>query len=73
MNDRGQYGGFVYAFASTGVINFRLQYSDEIAKLAPDACPLTKGNHQYRVNIQIHDESTLEQALALSELAYGAT
>jgi hypothetical protein len=68
-----QYGGFVYAFASTGVINFRLRYSDEIAELAPDAYPLTKGNHQYRVNIQIRDESTLKQALALSEMAYDAT
>ncbi|MFF4841075.1 hypothetical protein [Streptomyces collinus] len=68
-----QYGGFVYAFASTGVINFRLQHSDEIAELAPDAYPLTKGNYQYRVNIQVHDESTLKQALALAQLAYGAT
>lgn len=68
-----QYGGFVYAFASTGVINFRLLYSDEIAELAPDAYPLSKGNHQYRVNIQIHDESTLKQALSLAELAYDAT
>lgn len=68
-----QYGGFVYVFASTGVINFRLQYSDEIAELAPDAYPLTKGNDQYRVNIQIHDENTLKQALALAELAYDAT
>ncbi|MFJ9714663.1 hypothetical protein ACIRPQ_01740 [Streptomyces sp. NPDC101213] len=68
-----QYGGFVYAFASTGVINFRLHHSDEIAALAPDAYPLTKGHHRYRVNIQIHDESTLKQALALAELAYDAT
>ena len=68
-----QYGGFVYAFPSTGVINFRLQHSDEIAELAPDAYPLTKGNHQYRVNIQVHDESTLKQALALAERAYDAT
>ncbi|WP_328338149.1 hypothetical protein OG873_11730 [Streptomyces violaceus] len=63
----------MYAFASTGVINFRLQYSDEIAELAPDACSLSKGNHQYRVNIQIHGESTLKQELALAELAYDAT
>ncbi|MFI1352467.1 hypothetical protein ACH4TV_02570 [Streptomyces sp. NPDC020898] len=68
-----QYGGFVYAFASTGVINFRLRYSDEIAELAPGAYPLTKGNFQYRVNIQVRDENTLKQALALSELAYDAT
>ncbi|MET8806387.1 hypothetical protein [Streptomyces sp. NPDC004546] len=68
-----QYGGFVYAFPSTGVINFRLQYSDEIAELAPNAYPLTKGNYQYRVNIQIHDGSTLKQALALAQLAYNAT
>ncbi|MEU7209929.1 hypothetical protein AB0B06_16100 [Streptomyces sp. NPDC044989] len=68
-----QYGGFVYAFPSTGVINFRLQYGDKIAQLAPDAYPLTKGNDQYRVNIQIHDESTLRQALALAELAHDAT
>ncbi|MGX5209422.1 hypothetical protein ACWKT3_12060 [Streptomyces violaceus] len=68
-----QYGGFVYAFASTGVINFRLQYSDEIAELAPDAYSLSKGNPQYRVNVQIHDESALKQALALAELAYDAT
>ena len=68
-----QYGGFVYAFPSTGVINFRLQHSDEIAELAPDAYPLTKGNHQYRVNIQVHDENTLKQALALAERAYDAT
>ncbi|MFF4037412.1 hypothetical protein [Streptomyces sp. NPDC001816] len=68
-----QYGGFVYAFPSTGVINFRLQYSDEIAELALNSYPLTKGNYQYRVNIQIHDESTLKQALSLAELAYNAT
>ncbi|MFE7889750.1 hypothetical protein [Streptomyces sp. NPDC057412] len=68
-----QYGGFVYAFPSTGLINSRLQYSDEIGRLAPNAYPLTKGNYQYRVNIQIHDESTLKQALALAELAYSAT
>ncbi|MFC8368401.1 hypothetical protein ACFUIT_10530 [Streptomyces sp. NPDC057239] len=68
-----QYGGFVYAFASTGVINFRLQHTDEIARLAPDAYPLTKGNYQYRVNIQIRDEKTLKQALSLAELAYDAT
>ncbi|MFD6311999.1 hypothetical protein ACIGCZ_17350 [Streptomyces nigra] len=68
-----QYGGFVYAFPSTGLINSRLQYSDEIGRLAPNAYPLTKGNYQYRVNIQIHDESTLKQALALAEVAYSAT
>ncbi|MFF0202725.1 hypothetical protein [Streptomyces sp. NPDC005017] len=68
-----QYGGFAYSFASTGVINFRLQHSDEITQLAPDAYPLTKGNYQYRVNIQIRDESTLKQALALAKLAYEAT
>ncbi|MFF0299812.1 hypothetical protein ACFYTV_03925 [Streptomyces sp. NPDC004562] len=68
-----QYGGFVYAFPSTGLINSRLQYSDEIGRLAPNAYPLTKGNYQYRVNIQIHDESTLKQALTLAELAYSAT
>ncbi|MFE9925196.1 hypothetical protein ACFYQA_27565 [Streptomyces sp. NPDC005774] len=68
-----QYGGFAYVFASTGVVNFRLQHSDEIAELAPDAYPLTKGNYRYRVNIQIRDEVTLKQALALAELAYDAT
>ncbi|MGW2763479.1 hypothetical protein [Streptomyces sp. NPDC001275] len=68
-----QYGGFVYAFAATGLINFRLQHSDEIAKLAPDAYPLTKGNYRYRVNIHIRDENTLKQAIALAELAYDAT
>ncbi|WP_306191331.1 hypothetical protein [Streptomyces sp. MK5] len=47
-----------HAFPSTGVINFRLQYNDEIAEPAPNAYPLTKGNHQYRANIQIHAEST---------------
>ncbi|MEU8650738.1 hypothetical protein [Streptomyces sp. NPDC048737] len=68
-----QYGGFAYAFASTGLINFRLQHSDEIAELAPDAYPLTTGHRRYRVSIQIRDEKTLKQALALAELAYSAT
>ncbi|MEV6840572.1 hypothetical protein AB0N17_39880 [Streptomyces sp. NPDC051133] len=68
-----QYGGFVYAFPSTGVINFRLRHSDEIDKLAPDANPVITGHRQYRVNIQIRDEATLQQALVLAEGAYEAT
>ena len=68
-----QYGGFAYVFASTGVINFRLQHSDEIEAVAPDAYPLDSGSYQYRVNIQIRDEKTLKQALALAEIAYDAT
>ncbi|UOB08703.1 hypothetical protein MQE23_06360 [Streptomyces sp. HP-A2021] len=68
-----QFGGFAYAFASTGVVNFRLLHSDEIAELAPDAYPLATGHRRYRVNIQIRDENTLKQALALAELAYDAT
>ncbi|MEW2255891.1 hypothetical protein [Streptomyces sp. NPDC047869] len=68
-----QYGGFAYAFASTGVINFRLRHSDEIKELAPDAYALTTGHRQYRVSIQVRDEETLRQALALAELAYSAT
>ncbi|MFF7722574.1 hypothetical protein ACFZDB_24870 [Streptomyces luteogriseus] len=68
-----QFGGFAYAFASTGVVNFRLQHSDEIAELAPNAYPLATGHRRYRVSIQIRDETTLKQALALAELAYDAT
>ncbi|MFF8593718.1 hypothetical protein ACF061_20175 [Streptomyces sp. NPDC015220] len=68
-----QYGGFAYAFPSTGLINLRLQHSDEIAKLASDAYALTTGHRQYRMSIQIRDEETLRQALALAELAYSAT
>ncbi|WP_179894605.1 hypothetical protein [Streptomyces sp. f150] len=68
-----QFGGFAYAFASTGVINFRLQHSDEIAELAPDAHRLTTGHRRYRVGMQIRDERTLKQALALAERAYDAT
>ncbi|MGW7402174.1 hypothetical protein ACWGI9_00240 [Streptomyces sp. NPDC054833] len=68
-----QYGGFAYAFASTGVVNFRLQHGEVIEKVAPDAYPLTTGHRQYRVSIQIRDAGTLKQALALAELAYDAT
>ncbi|MFJ3336872.1 hypothetical protein [Streptomyces sp. NPDC086766] len=68
-----QYGGFAYVFPSTGLINFRLKHGDEIAELASDAYALTTGHHQYRVSIQIRDEETLRQALALAELAYSAT
>ncbi|MGW2641563.1 hypothetical protein [Streptomyces sp. NPDC001348] len=68
-----QYGGFAYAFPSTGVVNFRLQHGEAIEKVAPDAYPLTTGHHQYRVNIHIRDAETLKQALGLAELAYDAT
>ncbi|WP_316743811.1 hypothetical protein [Streptomyces sp. MK7] len=68
-----QYGGFAYAFASTGLVNFRLRRSDQIEKLAPQAYFLTAGNPEYRVSILVRDEDTLEQALALAELAYDAT
>ncbi|MFC8515653.1 hypothetical protein [Streptomyces sp. NPDC057257] len=68
-----QYGGFAYAFASTGLINFRLRHSDEIEKLAPQAYSLTTGNLNYRVNILVRNDETLKQALSLAKLAYDAT
>ncbi|WP_367323599.1 hypothetical protein [Streptomyces sp. HUAS ZL42] len=68
-----QYGGFAYAFASTGLINFRLRHSDAIEKLAPQAYPLTAGNPNYRVSILVRNDETLKQALALAKLAYDAT
>ncbi|MDN5795460.1 MAG: hypothetical protein L0H79_06870 [Intrasporangium sp.] len=68
-------GGFAYVYASDGICNFRLSYAtdEELAAIAQDAWRRHSGHRQYRVNVQIVDRGTLDQAIKLARLAYDAT
>jgi hypothetical protein len=73
--DGSRFGGFAYVWAIDGTLNLRLSFDtdEELRAIAPDAWRLHSGHREYRVNIRIEDESTLEQGLKLSRAAYEAT
>lgn len=70
-----QLGAFAYVNPSSCLIEPRLHYASdaELHKVAPRAERHTKGHPEYRVNIWITDEKSLEQAVKLSRLAYDRT
>jgi hypothetical protein len=70
-----QYGGFAYIYAEYSTINLRLSYSqqqlDELG--IKSARTLTTGHREYRVSVDLTDETSLTDALKLAKLAYEAT
>ncbi|WP_327714067.1 hypothetical protein OG381_00510 [Streptomyces sp. NBC_00490] len=70
-----QFGGFAYVYAEYSTINLRLSHSqqqlDELG--ITSARTLTTGNREYRVSVDLTDETSLADALQLAELAYDAT
>lgn len=70
-----QFGGFAYVYAEYSTINLRLNYSqqqlDELG--IKSARTLTTGHREYRVSVDLTDETSLADALQLAELAYNAT
>lgn len=70
-----QLGAFVYVTPSSGLVEPRLSFptDDELHDIAPGARRHDKGHREYRVVIEIVDQSTLEQALKLARLAYDRT
>ncbi|GGQ33628.1 hypothetical protein GCM10010249_60150 [Streptomyces roseolilacinus] len=70
-----QFGGFAYVYAEYSTINLRLNYSrqqlDELG--IKSARTLTTGHREYRVSVDLTDETSLADALQLAELAYTAT
>lgn len=70
-----QYGGFAYVQPIDGTVLLRLNMASdaELAALAPAARRLHAGHREYRVNIRIEDETTLQQALTLARRAYDLT
>lgn len=70
-----QYGGFAYVYAEYSTINLRLNHSqqqlDELG--ITSARTLTTGHREYRVSVDLTDETSLTDALQLAELAYNAT
>ncbi|MCZ1000837.1 hypothetical protein O1M63_26775 [Streptomyces mirabilis] len=70
-----QFGGFAYVYAEHSAINLRLNYSkqqlDELG--AVTARTLTTGHREYRVSVDLSDETSLAHALQLAKLAYDAT
>ncbi|MER7900990.1 hypothetical protein ABTX62_34235 [Streptomyces sp. NPDC096046] len=70
-----QFGGFAYVYAEYSTINLRLSYSqqqlDELG--IKSARTLTTGHREYRVSVDLTDETSLADALQLAELAYNAT
>ncbi|MFF5638120.1 hypothetical protein [Streptomyces sp. NPDC012825] len=70
-----QFGGFAYVYAEYSTINLRLSYSqqqlDELGIKA--ARTLTTGHREYRVSVDLTDETSLTDALQLAELAYSVT
>jgi hypothetical protein len=70
-----QFGGFAYVYAEHSTINLRLNYSqqqlDELG--IKSARTLTTGHQEYRVSVDLTDETSLADALQLAELAYNAT
>ncbi|MEU3743231.1 hypothetical protein AB0E78_40010 [Streptomyces sp. NPDC032198] len=70
-----QKGGFAYVFPELSRINFRLAYTDQqLANLSiTTARTLTTEHQEYRVSVDLTDESSLADALELAKLAYNAT
>jgi hypothetical protein len=70
-----QFGGFAYVYAEYSTINLRLNYSrqqlDELG--ITTARTLTTGYPEYRVSVDLTDETSLADALKLAQLAYNAT
>ncbi|MER8103907.1 hypothetical protein [Kitasatospora sp. NPDC094016] len=69
------FGGFAYVWAETGRVNVRLTYDADpsLRDLAPDAFAVHTGHRAYRVSIDVTDEETLRQAIALARVAYDRT
>ncbi len=69
------FGGFAYVYAEYSTINLRLNYSqqqrDELG--INSARILTTGHREYRVSVDLTDETSLADALQLAEHAYNAT
>jgi hypothetical protein len=61
---RSSFGGFAYVYAVDGTVNLRLAYDtdEELATVAPDAWRLHAGHREYRVNVNITDDETHNQA-----------
>ncbi|MFI6567071.1 hypothetical protein [Streptomyces sp. NPDC050534] len=70
-----QFGGFAYAYAERSTINLRLNYSkQQLEELGTGtARTLTTGHREYRVSVDLRDETSLHHALQLAKLAYDAT
>ncbi|MFG3172340.1 SAV_2336 N-terminal domain-related protein [Streptomyces sp. NPDC048200] len=70
-----QFGGFAYAYAEYSSINLRLSYSQQqLDELGIKSARIrTTGNREYRVSVDLTDETSLLDALQLAELAYTAT
>ncbi|MYT10767.1 MULTISPECIES: hypothetical protein [Streptomyces] len=70
-----QFGGFAYVYAEYSTINLRLNYSrQQLDDLGiKSARTLTTGHREYRVSVDLTDETSLADALQLAELAYQAT
>jgi hypothetical protein len=70
-----QLGGFAYIYAEYSTINLRLNYGEaQLDELGiTTARTLTTGHREYRVNVDLTDETSLADALQLAELAYNAT
>ena len=70
-----QKGGFAYVYAEHSTVNLRLNHTpDQLNKLgATTARTLTTGHPEYRVSVDLTDETSLAEALRLAELAYDAT
>lgn len=70
-----QFGGFAYIYAEYSTINLRLNHSqqqlDELG--IKSARTLTTGHREYRVSVDLADETSLADALQLAQLAYNAT
>lgn len=68
-------GAFAYATPSSGLVEPRLNFGTdaELHAIAPQAWRHDKSHEAYRVNIEIVDRATLEQAIALARLAYDRT
>ncbi|GAA2372715.1 hypothetical protein [Streptomyces carpaticus] len=70
-----QFGGFAYVYPEYNTINLRLNYSqqqlDELG--IKSARTLTTGHQEYRVSVDLTDETSLADALQLAVLAYNGT
>lgn len=70
-----QLGAFAYVHPTSGLIEPRLRYDTdaELHAIAPRARRHTKSHPEYRVVINIVDQESLDQAVALARLAYDRT
>ncbi|MFF4340810.1 hypothetical protein ACFY00_12850 [Kitasatospora sp. NPDC001540] len=72
-----QLGGFAYVRADLGRVNVRLSYGGPeehlLKEAAPRAYAVHTGHRAYRVSINIEDDESLRQAIALARLAYDRT